>query len=138
VLQAYCYVPDWARAAVELAEKRAELATFEDVPFGGLAFTAEEFRAFASRELGRPLTYAAFPWWLFTALSPFWELAREMREMRYLWNTPHALSSTKLAQLLPEFSPTPVEAVWRVALQPAVTSSAARRGAPASPHAPAP
>jgi nucleoside-diphosphate-sugar epimerase len=117
VLQAYCYVPDWARAAVALAEKRNELGRFEDVPFAGHAFTAEDLRVFLSRELGRELGYAAFPWWLFSLLSPFWELAREMREMRYLWNTPHSLSGTKLARLLPEFRATPLQTVWRAALE---------------------
>ena len=116
VLQAYCYVPDWARAAVGLAEKRAELAQFEDLPFPGHAFTAEELCVFLSRELGRPLEYASFPWWLFTALSPFWELPREMLEMRYLWNTPHSLSGAKLARLLPEFRATPLEDVLRAGL----------------------
>ncbi|HEX6272200.1 MAG TPA: hypothetical protein VFZ53_04150 [Polyangiaceae bacterium] len=124
VLQAYCYVPDWARAAVGLAEKRAELARFEDVPFPGHAFTAETLRVFLSRELGRPLGYASFPWWLFSALSPFWELAREMLEMRYLWNTPHSLSGSKLARLLPDFRATPLEAVLRAGLP----SSLARSG----------
>ena len=32
VMQAYCYLPDWARAAAGLAERRAGLATFEDIP----------------------------------------------------------------------------------------------------------
>jgi nucleoside-diphosphate-sugar epimerase len=112
-MQAYCYLPDWARAAVGLAEKRAELATFEDVPFAGHAFTAEELRAFLSTELGRPLGFARFPWWLFRVLAPFWELAREMLEMRYLWSTSHTLSGTKLARLLPEFRPTPRAEVMR-------------------------
>ncbi len=117
-MQAYCYLPDWARAAVGLAEKREGLATFEDVPFAGHAFTAEELRAFAARELGRPVTFTHFPWWAMALLSPFWELAREMREMRYLWSTSHRLSSTKLTRLLPEFRPTPVEAVMRAGLPP--------------------
>jgi nucleoside-diphosphate-sugar epimerase len=116
VLQAYCYVPDWARAAAGLAEKRTELARFEDVPFAGHAFTAEALRDFLSRELGRPLAFTPFPWWLFKGLSPFWELAREMLEMRYLWNTPHRLSGEKLARLLPDFRATPLEAVLRAGI----------------------
>jgi len=112
-MQAYCYLPDWAEAAVGLAEKRAELAAFEDVPFPGHAFTAEELRAFLSTELGRPVGLARFPWWLFRMLAPFWELAREMLEMRYLWSTSHTLSGTKLARLLPEFRPTPRAEVMR-------------------------
>jgi nucleoside-diphosphate-sugar epimerase len=117
-LQAYCYLPDWARAAVSLAEKRFELATFEDVPFPGHAFTAEELRVFVARELGRPVTFAHFPWWVMPLLSPFWELAREMREMRYLWSTSHSLSGTKLMRLLPDFRATPLEDVMRAGIPP--------------------
>jgi nucleoside-diphosphate-sugar epimerase len=109
--QAYCYLPDWAAAAVALAEKRNELAAFEDIPFAGHAFTAEFLRDFLSAELGRSITYSHFPWWSLTLLSPFWELAREMREMRYLFNLPHSLSGEKLARLLPEFRATPMREV---------------------------
>lgn len=115
-MQAYCYVPDWARAAVALAEKRFELATFEDVPFPGHAFTAEHLRQLLSAELGRPLAFSHFPWWLMNALSPFWELAREMREMRYLWSLSHTLSGDKLARLLPAFRATPLADVLRRSL----------------------
>jgi hypothetical protein len=103
---------------VALAEKRAELSAFEDIPFAGHAFTAEQFKSFASEMLGRPLAFSYLPWWFFTALSPFWELAREMREMRYLWSTSHTLSGTKLARLLPEFRPTPLGDVLHEALAP--------------------
>ena len=122
-MQAFCFLPDWARAAVMLAEKRAELETFEDVPFPGHAFTAEQLRAFLSRELGRPIGFAGFPWWLFTLLAPFWELAREMLEMRYLWSTPHTLSGEKLARLLPEFRPTPIADVMRAGIPAEVRGS---------------
>lgn len=111
VLQAYCYVPDWARAAVELAEKRAQLAPFEDVPFPGHAFTGNELRQLMEKKLGRPVRLAHFPWWLLHVLGPFWELAREMLEMRYLWDTPHTLSGKRLSELLPDFRPTPLEEV---------------------------
>jgi len=125
VMQAYCFLPDWAEAAVGLAEKRAELSAFEDVPFPGHAFTVEELRAFVSQELGRPISFAQFPWWAFTALRPFWELAREMLEMRYLWSTPHTLSGKKLARLLPEFRAAPLADVMRAGLPEALLRSAA-------------
>lgn len=119
VLQAYCYVPDWARAALALAEKRASLETFEDVPFAGHTFSVEEQRAFASRELNRPLTLSHFPWWAMTLTAPFWELARELSEMRYLWSLPHTLSGEKLARLVPNFRPTSLDEVMRTALRAA-------------------
>ena len=114
--QAYCYVPDWAEAAVGLAEKRHELARFEDVPFAGHSFSVEQFREDVQQLLGRPLRIQQLPWWVFRGLAPFWELAREMLEMRYLWSTSHSLSGAKLSQLLPGFRPTE----WRVVLRQAV------------------
>jgi len=120
-LQAYCYLPDWASAAVALAEQREALASFEDIPFPGHAFTAEELRCWLSAELDRPIQFARFPWWALTLLSPLWELAREMLEMRYLWDTPHALSATKFAHVLPGFEPTPLDEVLRQALPPVLT-----------------
>ena len=115
-MQAFCYVPDWARAAVLLAEKRHDLSTFEDIPFPGHAFTAEDLRRFVSTELGSPVALSRFPWWIFAMAAPFWELAREMSEMRYLWSTPHRLSGARLARLVPEFRPTELEDVLRDAV----------------------
>jgi nucleoside-diphosphate-sugar epimerase len=127
--QAYCYLPDWARAAVSLAEMRAELQPFEDVPFPGHAFTADELREFLSAHLGRPVAITSFPWWVFTLAAPFWELAREMLEMRYLWSTSHTLSGQKLARLLPDFRPTSLREVLVGSLPPALLSNAALPGA---------
>ena len=53
--QAYAYVPDWARAAVMLAEKRATLAQFEDVPFAGHSFRYQDLRDVLARKTGRNL-----------------------------------------------------------------------------------
>lgn len=127
VLQAYCYVPDWARAAALLAEQRSELNRFEDVPFPGHAFTADDLRASLERELDRPLGYSKFPWWAVTLVAPFWELGREMLEMRYLWSTPHTLSGAKLKRLLPSFEATDRAEVLRGVIPPALRASAGAR-----------
>lgn len=112
-MQAWCYLPDWSRAAVALAEKRDSLATFEDVPYPGHAFTLEDLRGGLERILGRGLRFATFPWWLFRLTGPVWELARELTEMRYLWDTPHSLASARFDTLLPGFEPTPLDEVFR-------------------------
>jgi nucleoside-diphosphate-sugar epimerase len=118
VIQAHCYVPDWARAAVGLAEQQNELATFEDIPFPGHSFTAEQLRAFLEQELARPIGFAKFPWWAISLLAPFWETGREMLEMRYLWHTPHTLSEAKLLRLLPSFRLTDLSVVLRASIPP--------------------
>ena len=111
IRQAMCFVPDWARAAVELAEMRHELAAFEDIPFEGHTLTALEIKAELERLAKRDLKFVPFPWRLMTLTSPVWELARELREMKYLWNTDHALSDERLKQLLPDFQVTPLDDV---------------------------
>lgn len=113
--QAYCYLPDWARAAVALANKRADLARFEDVPFAGHTFTLDELKETLETTLG-PLKYEGFPWWFMTLASPFWGLAKELQEMRYLWDLGHQLSGKKLAELLPDFEATPVATVMKAGL----------------------
>ena len=116
IVTTYCFLPDWAQAAVALAEKRAELAQFEDVPFPGHAFSIEDLRLTVQDTMGRPVRLSPFPWWVMTLASPFWELARELSEMRYLWTTAHTLSGTKLARLLPEFRPTDLRNVMLAGL----------------------
>ena len=115
-LQAYAYVPDWARAAVGLAEQRATLAQFEDVPFPGHAFTTADLRTVVSAATGRAIKISRFPWWVMTVLGPFWELAREMREMRYLFAMPHQIGAQKFNRLLPDFKPTHLETVMLAGL----------------------
>jgi hypothetical protein len=41
-----------------------------------------------------------------------------MLEMRYLWDTPHTLSGTKLGRLLPSFRPTDLAEVMRAGIPP--------------------
>ena len=114
--QAMCYLPDWARAAVDLAEKRTQLAAFEDIPFPGNTLSAADIKSGLERILGRQLTYSRFPWPVFTLLSPVWELARELGEMRYLWSTDHMLSGEKFRRILPNFLPTDEDTVLTAAL----------------------
>lgn len=123
-MQTYCYLPDWARAAEMLAAKRAELPQWSDIPFAGHAFTANGLKAQVAAMTGRPLRMASFPWWLFTLTAPFWELAREMKEMRYLYDTDHRLDGARLAELLPDFTATPLEEVLRHGLQAKGVSTA--------------
>ena len=111
VQRAYAYLPDMARAAVDMAAIRAQLPAFTDVPFAGLTFSMNDLRAELQRQTGRSFRYTAFPWWFMRAAAPFWELARELIEMRYLMDLPHSLDPGPLAKLLPQFATTPFEKV---------------------------
>lgn len=115
-MRAYCYLPDWARAAVLLAEKRNKLGQFKDIAFGGYNFTLQDLKTELEQALGHPLRISKFPWWALKLASPVWELARELSEMRYLWDMPHALGTDKFDRLLPDFERTDLSTVMRASL----------------------
>jgi len=115
-LQAYAYVPDWARAAVQLAEQRAELGKFEDIPFPGHAFSIHDLQRCIAENTQLKTRINRFRWWIMRLLGPFWELAREMHEMRYLYEMPHKIGAAAFDQLLPEFVPTALKDVMLAGL----------------------
>lgn len=115
VKRAYVYLPDLAEVAAQLAE-RQDLPDYIDVPVPGLTFSARDLAGEVQRQTGRAIRLGSFPWWMLRLTAPFWELARELVEMRYLFETPHELSGKRLAGLLPHFAPTPFETVVRAVL----------------------
>lgn len=110
-MQAYCYLPDWGKAVVQLAEKRDSLAMFEDVPFPGHSFSVNDLRSELATLLNHKVKLGSFPWLMMYAVAPFWRTANEMLEMRYLWSTDHQLSAKKFDQLLPNFKATDLATV---------------------------
>ncbi len=106
VPRAYAYLPDMARAAVALAEARDRMPRFADIPFAGLTFTMQELADSFQQQSARVFRIAKFPWWLLGLAAPFWELAREMREMRYLYELPHRLDGATMQSVLPDFQTT--------------------------------
>ena len=108
VAHAWAYLPDVARAAVLLAEKRTEFPAFADLSFGGWTLTGAELAEEIMRLTGRTVVAKRMSWLPIQLASPVWRLGRELLEMRYLWNHPHWLDGQKLEQILPEFEPTPI------------------------------
>ena len=109
VPHAWAWLPDVARAAVALAERRNSLPTFADIPFAGYTLTGAELAEACSRALGQPVAVVRMSWLPILALAPVWRMARHLAEMRYLWDKPHRLDPAPLAALLPRFHATPVE-----------------------------
>lgn len=117
--RAHAYLPDMARAAVALADIRDSLPAFADVPFAGHCFSVNDLAQIIARLTGRPVTVGRFAWWQLRLLSPVWELARELLEMRYLYDLPHGLSGVELDRLLPGFAVTPLDQVVALHLRAA-------------------
>lgn len=72
-----------------------------------------------------------FPWWALRLASPFWELGRELLEMRYLYETDHALDPAPLQALLPDFRMTGLDEMVAAHLAPAAPLTAQGQPRPA-------
>ena len=105
--RAHAHLPDMAKAAVALAALRADLPAFADLPFADHHFSVADLAAEIGRQTGRAPRVTAFPWWQLRLAAPVWELARELREMRYLYDLDHALDPGPLAAVLGQVPHTP-------------------------------
>ncbi|WP_299962655.1 epimerase [uncultured Roseobacter sp.] len=106
VKRAYAYLPDFASAAVQLT-RAEDLPVFAEIPFAGHTFSINDLAAEITRHRGRPARVTRFPWWTLRLSAPVWELAREMVEMRYLFDHPHQLDGADFKARVPGFEPTP-------------------------------
>ena len=106
VMHEWAYLPDVARAAVELSERRDMLERYEEVLYPGFALTLGEVAALVSQASGIEQKIRRFPWIALWLAAPFWKTGRGLLEMRYLWSMPHRLDGSRFGELLPNFRPT--------------------------------
>lgn len=109
VEHAWAWLPDLTVAAAALAEIRADLPIFADIPFAGYTLTGAELCAAISTHLGRPIQLQKMNWLPLQIARPFWKMASPLLEMRYLWNKAHRIDGGKFDALLPDFNFTPPE-----------------------------
>lgn len=102
-VHAFAYLPDFARAFVMLAEKRAELDRFTTLNFEGYSLTGQEMADILGVE------FRKFNWRIIWFFSFYFLFAHGLQELRYLWDMPHRLDGRKFREVLPDFQPTPVE-----------------------------
>jgi nucleoside-diphosphate-sugar epimerase len=81
-VHAWAYLPDMARAAVMLAEKRAQFDAFEEVGFEGYSLNGQELAAHIAAAVGRPQRMGGLPWKIVGLLGLFNAGMREIYEMR--------------------------------------------------------
>ena len=114
--RAWAYLPDLADAAVTLAEQRATLADFVDIPYAGYTLTGTELCAALAQAAGKKLRLKQMNWWPVTLALPFWPMGRCLSEMRYLWDTPHWLDDQRFQSMVPDAPRTPVVEALRRAI----------------------
>ena len=103
---AWAYLPDLARAAVALAERRNTLSACHEVLFSGFTLSLRQMASVLSDVSGQPLRVSNMHWAPLWIAQPFWPMASKLIEMRYLWNMPHSLDPTDMQALLPRFRDT--------------------------------
>ncbi|MCB6179357.1 epimerase [Rhodobacter sp. Har01] len=114
--RAHAFLPDMARAGAALLGQDGP--AFLDMPFAGHTFSMRDLARAIGQVTGAEPQVTRFPWWQLRLLSPVWELARELGEMRYLYDLPHALDPAPLQAALPGFAVTPFDTVVRAMLGP--------------------
>ena len=110
----WAYLPDLARATVELAEMREQLNVFEDIPFPGYILTGEELFGVFNKMCAESLRLKSFNWLPIAVVAPFWKTGRHLLEMRYLWSKSHKIDDEKFNSLLSDFEQTPVESALKL------------------------
>ena len=122
-VHAWAYLPDLVQAFVAAAG-RSDLPAFTRLHFPGHAATGAEFLAAverAARALGvapeRAFRRGSMPWGVIRAgglLVPIW---REIAEMAYLWDVPHALDGSAMRRLLGPLPATDLDTAMPAALR---------------------
>ncbi len=124
---AWAYLPDLARAAVALAERRDTLGRFVSIGFPGHTFSAVALKQRAEAILGRPVRLKTLPWPFMRIGSVFSPAMREVLEMRYLWDVPHRIDPGSFERVQPDFQPTSLDDVlrdvWQATLSPVTDTS---------------
>ncbi|MBV7395479.1 sugar nucleotide-binding protein [Mameliella sediminis] len=115
---AWAFLPDMARAAVALAERRDTLDWFTEVNFPGFTLSGRDMAELIGRGMGRAIRVKRMAWWPLRLASPFWPMGRKLLEMRYLWDKPHHLSPESFTALLPDFTPTDPQDALAAAVAP--------------------
>ena len=116
-VHAWAYLPDMARALAALADKRVELGRFTTFCFQGFNLKGAELVEAIERAAGRDMKVSDMPWFIMGILGWFVPSIREVMEMRYLWQAPHAVSGRLLNEMLPELRGTPIEIAIKDALR---------------------
>lgn len=122
VAHAWAYLPDLARTFVAAASL-AQGPAFARLHFAGHTLTGRELLAALERVAGAlglapagGWRRGSMPWGLMRLASPFWPMGRELLAMRYLWQVPHALDGSALAQAVGVLPQTPVDEALAQAL----------------------
>jgi nucleoside-diphosphate-sugar epimerase len=108
VVHTWAYLPDFAAALVELAERRADFSPFETFGFAGHVLTGTEMVAAIEAVARSKFNVRIMSWWLLKTFGQLLAMGRELSELEYLWRVPHSISGDKLERAIGKFPNTPM------------------------------
>ena len=124
VATAWAYLPDLARTFVAVAAKRSQLPSFEVFHFKGYSITGQRWldvldplaRVQGWVEPEGHVRFKRLPWPMMRIGALLLPTFAALVEMRYLWDTPHALANDKLEALIGPEPHTPLLLAAQTAL----------------------
>lgn len=123
VPHAWAYLPDLAQAFVRVAAAPPPPGQLLCLPFAGHTATGHEWQAVLAEWAqeqgwlrGGALRVRSLPWGWMRLATPVVPMLRSLQAMRYLWQVPHALDGTALAQRVGPLPHTPLREAVRASL----------------------
>ena len=115
----WAYVPDLARAALDLLAIEETLEVYEVFNFAGtIASPNRDFLEKVAEQAGHPgLGIRVLPWSAIKLAGVFDSVVRELMELRYLYDQSVILDGSKLRRTLPDFKETPLAEAIHVTLE---------------------
>ncbi|NJN11145.1 MAG: NAD-dependent epimerase/dehydratase family protein [Richelia sp. RM1_1_1] len=109
-LHQFTYVPDLAKAIAELLQNQ-EFGVFEIVNAPSIAeISIKDLVDMAAHKTGQPhLSVRSMSWNMVSLIGIFSPMLREVAEMKYLYEMPIRLDTSKFETLVPGFKPTSLE-----------------------------
>jgi nucleoside-diphosphate-sugar epimerase len=108
VVHAWAYLPDFAAALVQLAERRERFARFEAFGFPGHAVTGAGLIGAVEAVTQNTFNVRTMSWWLVRTVGRLSAFGRELTELEYLWRVPHRINGEKLRAAIGELPHTPL------------------------------
>ena len=108
VVHAWAYLPDFAAALVQLAERRERFARFEVFGFPGHAVTGAGLIGAVEAVTQNTFNVRTMSWWLVRTVGRLSAFGRELTELEYLWRVPHRINGEKLRAAIGELPHTPL------------------------------
>ena len=100
IVHAWAYLPDMAKAFVGLAERAPTLSAFENFHFEGHNITGKQMHQAIEAVMGKKIKRGSLPGFIIKIMGWFNPQMREVHEVFYQWNTPHAVKDEGLGSVI--------------------------------------